>query len=96
MKKAICHYSFHRRWAAEKWTAERLAEEVKALGIECVDFHAGMMAPAATAAERIQAALSKTGLTLSEPFAGERFQQGKPEGIQGAGGRRQRVDPRGG
>ncbi len=79
MKKAICHYSFHRRWAAEKWTAERLAEEVKALGIEGVDFHAGMMAPAATAAERIRAALSKTGLTLSGLSLGNDFNKEKPE-----------------
>ncbi len=79
MKKAICHYSFHRRWTAEKWTADRLAEEVKALGIECVDFHAGMMAPAATAAERIRAALSKTGLTLSSLSLGNDFNRENPK-----------------
>lgn len=78
MKKAICHYSFHRRWTAEKWTAERLAEEVKALGIECVDFHAGMMAPAATAAARIRAALSKSGLTLSSLSLGNDFNKENP------------------
>ncbi len=82
MKKAICHYSFHRRWGAEKWTAERLAEEVKALGIEGVDFHAGMMAPAATAAERIRAALSKTGLTLSSLSLGNDFNQEDPKAFK--------------
>ena len=79
MRKAICHYSFHRRWAAEKWTADRLAEEVKSLGIEGIDFHAGMMAPSATAAERVRAALSKTGLTLSGLSLGNDFNKEKPE-----------------
>jgi sugar phosphate isomerase/epimerase len=79
MRRAICHYSFHRRWATEKWTADRLAEEVKALGIEGVDFHAGMMVPAATAAERIRAALSRTGLTLSGLSLGNDFNKEKPE-----------------
>jgi sugar phosphate isomerase/epimerase len=78
MKKAICHYSFHRRWEAEKWTADRLAEEVKALGIEGVDYHAGMMAPAATAADRVRAALSKTGLTLSGFSLGNDFNEEDP------------------
>jgi len=82
MKKAICHYSFHRRWAAEKWTADRLADEVKALGIEGVDFHAGMMAPSATAVERIRAALSKTGLTLSGLSLGNDFNQQDPKEFQ--------------
>jgi len=85
MKKAICHYSFHRRWTAEKWTAERLAEEVKALGIECVDFHAGMMAPAATAAARIRAALSKSGLTLSSLSLGNDFNKENPPNIRETG-----------
>jgi sugar phosphate isomerase/epimerase len=79
MRKAICHYSFHRRWTSEKWTAERLAKEVKALGIEGVDFHAGMMAPSTTAAERIRAALAKTGLTLASLSMSNDFNQEKPE-----------------
>jgi sugar phosphate isomerase/epimerase len=82
MKKAICHYSFHRRWTAEKWTAERLAEEVKALGVEGVDFHAGMMAPSGTAVERIRAALSKTGLTLSGLSLGNDFNKENPKDFQ--------------
>ena len=43
MRKAICHYSFHRRYAEEKWTPARLVQEVKALGAEGIDFHARLL-----------------------------------------------------
>ncbi|MCK4325260.1 sugar phosphate isomerase/epimerase [bacterium] len=43
MKKAICHYSFHRRWKAENWNVHRLCDEVSSLGIEGIDFHAGLL-----------------------------------------------------
>lgn len=65
MKISVCHYSFHRTWAAEKWTCERLAQAVKDLGADGVDFHAGLLGSTAAAAAKIKAALRKTGLTLS-------------------------------
>ena len=40
MKTGICHYSLRRRYAAEKWDPARLVQEVKTLGLDCVDFHA--------------------------------------------------------
>ncbi len=65
MQKAICHYSFHRRWNLEKWTVDRLAEEVKHLGVEGVDFHIGYLGPSTGAPKLIKQALSKHGLILS-------------------------------
>ncbi len=65
MKKAICHFSFHRRWDAEKWTPERLAQEVKNLGVEGVDFHVRYLGDASDAAGRIRDALSRHGRELS-------------------------------
>ena len=79
MRSAICHYSFHRRWAAEKWAAERLALEVKALGVEGIDFHAGMMGAASDAPARIRAALAKSGLALSGLSLGNDFNQEAPQ-----------------
>ncbi len=43
MKLAICHYSFHRRWAQESWDVDRLTDEVKALGVEGIDYHARLL-----------------------------------------------------
>lgn len=65
MRISICHYSFHRRWKEERWTPERLCEEVKALGVDAVDFHAGLLGEIEGAAVKIKTALAKTGLTLS-------------------------------
>lgn len=65
MKKAICHWSFHRRWKAENWTPEKLTEEVRALDVEGVDFNAGLLISSKDAASRIQTALKKSGLILS-------------------------------
>jgi len=65
MKKAICHYSFHRRWDAEKWDANRLAEEVRNLGVEGVDFHVRYLKTPAEAPSLILNAIGKHGLVLS-------------------------------
>lgn len=65
MKKSICHYSFHRLWGAENWTTEKLAERIKALGVEGIDFHAGLLGPSKDAPSKIQTALKKSGLILS-------------------------------
>ena len=65
MKISICHYSFHRAWAAENWDACRLAEEVKRIGVGAIDFHVGFLGSTERAAEMVTAALDKTGLELS-------------------------------
>ena len=79
MQIAICHYSFHRRWKDEGWTAERLAGEVKALDLPAVDFHAGLLGNPDAAAARIRAALKQNGLTLSGLSLGNDFNMEKPE-----------------
>lgn len=65
MKLALCHYSYHRRWNEESWDIDRLADEVKALGIPGIDFHAGLLGTRDGAADKISAALARTGLELS-------------------------------
>ena len=79
MRKAICHYSFHRRWRAERWTADRLAEEVRALGIEGVDFHAGMPGASNSAPALIRSAVDKHGLLLSGLSLSNNFNQDDPD-----------------
>lgn len=65
MKLSICHYSFHRRWKEEDWTLERLCEEAKLLGVNAVDFHAGLIGEIDGAVEKVKSALTKSGITLS-------------------------------
>ncbi|MFB3892940.1 MAG: sugar phosphate isomerase/epimerase family protein [Phycisphaerae bacterium] len=65
MKKAICQYSLHRRYVEEKWTMDRFADEVKALGVEGIDFLAHLIQPPDDAAERINAVMARGGLALS-------------------------------
>lgn len=65
MKKAICHYSFHRRWKDENWTVERLISEVKSLGAEGIDFHAGLLEASNVSPHLIKNALKESGLFLS-------------------------------
>ncbi|MBM4019105.1 MAG: sugar phosphate isomerase/epimerase [Planctomycetes bacterium] len=80
MRKAVCHYSFHRRHVAEKWTPDRLAQEVKALGIEGIDYHARMLGASDDAmAAQITAAVAKHGLILSSLSLGNNFNKPKAE-----------------
>jgi len=65
MKTAICHYSLHRRYAAEKWDVERLASEVKRLGVHAVDYHVRFLGDPKTASDGIRLALEKHGLALA-------------------------------
>jgi len=65
MKLAMCHYSLHRRWNEEKWDIDRLTDEVAALGIEGIDYHAGLLGTQEGAVDQIGAALERTGLVLS-------------------------------
>jgi sugar phosphate isomerase/epimerase len=79
MKLSICHYSFHRLWKEETWDTVRLCDEVKKLGVEGVDFHAGMLETPATAVQRMQAGLKVSGLTLSGFSLSTNFLKEKPE-----------------
>lgn len=65
MKKAMCHYSFHRRWKAENWDALRLCDETRSAGVTAIDFHTGLLGDLNTAAHRIREALRSSGLELS-------------------------------
>lgn len=65
MKRAICHYSFHRRWQRERWDVERLAREVKALGVDGYDIHASYLKSPRDAVEQAGRAVRQTGLTLA-------------------------------
>jgi sugar phosphate isomerase/epimerase len=82
MKKAICHYSFHRRWAAEKWTPDRLAKEVRDLGIEGIDYHARLLGAAEGAAELVTAAVARYGLILSSLSLSTDFNRPKAEELK--------------
>lgn len=82
MRKAICHYSFHRRWKKEKWTPDRLAEEVKSLGVEGVDFHVGSLGDPSEAPELIISAIEKHGLVLSGLSLSNNFNQENGENFR--------------
>lgn len=75
MKQSICHYSFHRTWEAEKWDCNKLAEEVKKLGVPAVDFHVRYLGEPADAAARVKQALDKSGLVLSGISMSNEFNQ---------------------
>ena len=81
MKKSICHWSFHRLWEQEKWNTDALCEAAKRLGLDGIDFHAGMLQDPATAAQRIKSSLAKTGLALSGFSLSTNFAQEKPEAM---------------
>ena len=82
VRKAICHYSFHRRWRAENWTVDRLAEEVENLDVEGVDFHAGFLPPPSEAAGLIRSALDRHGRVLSGLSMSNNFNQDDPEALR--------------
>jgi sugar phosphate isomerase/epimerase len=79
MKKSICHYSLHRTWKAKQWTCLQLAEHVKSLGSEGIDFHANLLGTTEGAAQKIKEALQKTGLVLSGLSLGNNFNMEEPE-----------------
>ena len=78
MKTGICHYSLRRRYAEEKWNPARLVQEVQALGLDCVDFHAGLMGTAEGAAEAIRSALAGSPVTLGSLSMSNNFNQDDP------------------
>ncbi len=65
VKISICHYSFHRRWAAEGWNLDRLCDEVRALDVDALDFHVRFLGDVNDAAKRVKDALYRSGLKLS-------------------------------
>ena len=60
----------------------RLAEEVKKLDIEGVDFHAGLMGTTEGAADKIKEALAATGLELSGISLSDNFNQDDPAELE--------------
>lgn len=79
MKISICHYSYHRTWEKENWDCERLAEEVKKLGVDAVDYHVRYLGEPESAAERVRTALGAVGLELSGISMSNNFNQEDPE-----------------
>jgi len=75
MRKAVCHYSFHRRWKQEHWSPDRFAAEVEALDVEGIDFHAGLLGSSRQAVDAIRSAVSKHGRVLSGLSLSNNFNQ---------------------
>lgn len=73
MKISICHYSYHRCWEAGNWDCDRLAQEVKSIGADAVDFHTRYLGDPETAVERILLAVNNHGLELSGLSHGNNF-----------------------
>lgn len=65
MQLALCHYSFHRRWAAEAWDVVRLCREAKALGVPSVDLHTRLAGPALDDPATTRAVLAHEGVSLA-------------------------------
>ncbi len=65
MELAICHYSFHRSYKAGNWDLFRLCDEVKSLGVNAIDFHAGLLGDQHDVVEKARRALAASGLVLS-------------------------------
>ena len=80
MKTAICHYSYHRTWKAEKWSCLKLAETIKSLGADGIDFHARLLGTREGKIEEINQALKATGLILSGLSLSNNFNMEDPEG----------------
>ena len=78
MKIAICHYSLRHRWAEEKWNVERLIQQVKALGADGIDFHAGLLGSSRGAGQAIREALLKHKLALAGISLSNNFNQDDP------------------
>ena len=74
MKLALCHYSYHRRWANEGWDIARLTRETQALGVDGIDYHTKLIgvspdeAIGAIGSALAGASLELSGLSLSTNF----------------------------
>jgi len=82
VQKSICHYSFHRTWKEKNWDCEQLGNAVKKLGVDAVDFHAGMLKTTDGAVDLILSTLKKTGLVLSGLSLSNNFNQEEPEELR--------------
>ncbi len=82
MKKSICHYSFHRRYVAEKWSTDRLVQEMQACGAEGVDFHARMVGEPEAALAQMQATMAKCPLPLSSLSLSSDFNKPTAEALK--------------
>jgi len=82
LKVACCHYSLHRRWKDENWDIDRLTDEVKALGIEGIDYHAGLLGSRDGVVEAVQSALDRSGLELSGFSLSTNFNREDPDELR--------------
>lgn len=81
MKKAICHYSYHRTWKAQGWDLERLTREVRGLGVEGIDFHVRYLGDPEQAADAVKKAIASSGLMLSGLSMSNNFNHECPEAL---------------
>jgi sugar phosphate isomerase/epimerase len=65
MKKAICHYSFHRTLKDENWTLEDFVNACRDMEVDGIDFHQRFLPSPEEAPAAIKNALEGSGLELS-------------------------------
>lgn len=82
MKISICHYSYHRCWEEGNWDCDRLAQEVKAIGADAVDFHTRYLGDPETAVDRIVDAVHSHGLEISGLSHGNNFNVDDDAGLR--------------
>ncbi|MDK1032692.1 MAG: hypothetical protein QGD94_11845, partial [Planctomycetia bacterium] len=82
MQAAICHYSFHRRYKDENWTPDRVGEEIKALGVEGIDFLMSLLGTREGMETILPAVVKKHGLTLTGLSLSNNFNNEDPEEFQ--------------
>jgi len=79
MKTSICHYSYHRVFAGENWSLEKLVGVVKEQGVDGIDFHAKFLPSSEEAPAAITAAMEGSGLELSGLSLSTNFNQADDE-----------------
>ncbi|MFH1707964.1 MAG: sugar phosphate isomerase/epimerase family protein [Planctomycetota bacterium] len=65
MKKAICHYSYHRTLADQKWELADFVRHSEKLDVDGIDFHQRFLPPPEQAPAAIRAALKGSALALA-------------------------------
>ena len=65
MKKAVCHYSYHRTLKDQDWSLKDFVSQCEKLDVDGVDFHARFLPEPAEAPAAIKEVLSGSALELS-------------------------------
>lgn len=75
MRLALCHYSFHRVWEAQKWTCRQYVKQTEELGLAGIDFHARLLGDPNEAVANITEALKGSRLELASLSLSTDFNQ---------------------